>query len=282
MTGGALAAEGICVEVQGRQLLHDVSLCLRAGEVLALAGPNGAGKSTLLAVLAGDITPSRGRVTLDGRPITSHRARELARKRAVLPQRTVIPFGFTSRAIVLMGRHPHTGFGSPNEDEEAVDRAMQRTETLALAARRFPTLSGGEAQRVTIARVLAQQTPIVLLDEPTAALDIHQQALVAEIAREEARAGAAVLAVLHDLNLAAACADRVALMASGRIMAIGTPWQVLTPQLLKAVFQHPVTVLRHPARDCPLIVPLPRPAANARCEPTSLHGATEEAVCSSP
>jgi iron complex transport system ATP-binding protein len=225
-----------------------------------------------LKLLAGDLRPSEGTVLLDGAPLSSFGARALALRRAVLPQQTVLQFAFSVREVVLMGRSPHLGFaGSEREhDHEVVDRAMAETETVDLAARSYPTLSGGEQQRVSLARVLAQEAPVLLLDEPTASLDIHHQELVMETARSMAIHGAAVLAVLHDLNLAAATADRVAVLRHGRLAALGAPREVCTEDLLSEVFEHPMAVLRHPVRDCPLIVPLPRGARPATVVPAEV------------
>ncbi|MGE0543722.1 MAG: heme ABC transporter ATP-binding protein [Dehalococcoidia bacterium] len=258
-----LEARAVSFHVGARALVQEVSLDLRPGEILALVGPNGAGKSTLLRLLAGDLQPSAGAVLLDEAPLRTYGARALALRRAVLPQQTVLQFAFSAREVVLMGRSPHLGFAASERghDHEVVDWAMSETDTLDLAARSFPTLSGGEQQRVSLARVLAQEAPIVLLDEPTASLDIHHQELVMETARSMAAGGTAVLTVLHDLNLAAAAADRVAVLHQGRLAALGPPREVCTEELLSEVFEHPMAVLRHPVRDCPLIVPLPRDAA---------------------
>ena len=258
--GPVLESRGVTFRAAGRALVEDVSLTLSGGEVLALVGPNGAGKSTLLRLLAGDLRPAAGAVLLDGRPLASYRPADLARRRAVLPQSTALAFAFTALQVVLMGRHPHQGGPAGDRDDLAVAHAaMTRTETLDLAGRRFPTLSGGEATRVTLARVLAQETPLLLLDEPTAHLDPrHQQAALA-LARDLAGRGAGVLAVVHDLNLAAAYADRVLLLHAGRLVAGGAPWDVLQAPRLTAVFGLPFAVLHHPTLDCPLIVPLPGP-----------------------
>ncbi len=257
-----LEAQGVGYQIDGRALLAGVSLTLAPGEVLALAGPNGAGKSTLLRILAGDLAPTSGAVTLDGRPLAAFRARDLALRRAVLPQQTLMQFAFTARAVVAMGRHPHlTRYGETDHDEAVVRAAMGRTETMPLAERAYPSLSGGEQGRVSLARVLAQEAPILLLDEPTAALDLRHQQAVLAIARALAAEGAAVLAVLHDLNLAAAYADRVALLAAGKVVTVGTPWDTLTAEILTAVFEHPIAVVPHPARDCPLIIPVPHSGA---------------------
>jgi iron complex transport system ATP-binding protein len=262
-----LDAQAVGYRIAGRALLDGVSLTLVPGEVLALVGPNGAGKSTLLRVLAGDLAPTSGAILLDGRPLSAFRARELALRRAVLPQQALMQFAFAAREVVAMGRHPHLGrHGETDRDEAIVRAAMGRTETLPLAERAYPSLSGGEQGRISLARVLAQEAPVLLLDEPTAALDLRHQQATLGIARALAAEGATVLAVLHDLNLAAAYADRVALLAAGRLVTVGTPWATLTADTLGAVFEHPIAVLPHPALDCPLIVPLPHtgtPPGNA-------------------
>lgn len=242
----------------GRAVLVDgVSLDLPSGEVLALVGPNGAGKSTLLRMLAGELAPAAGQVRLDGQPLSAFAPAELALRRAVMPQQTLLQFAFTAREVVAMGRAPHlrAGRGDRRTDEAVIDAALARTDAAHLAARTYPSLSGGEQQRITLARVLAQETPLLLLDEPTASLDIRHQELVMQIARETAAAGGAVLAVLHDLNLAAASATRIAVLRAGRLAAIGPPREVLRAELLSEVFEHPLLVTDHPLRDCPLIVP---------------------------
>jgi iron complex transport system ATP-binding protein len=240
------------------------------GEVFVLVGPNGAGKSTLLRVLAGDIRPTEGRLLLDGRVLAEYRPEELAIRRAVLLQQVVLQFAFTVQEVVAMGRYPQRRrcADDPDEDERAIQRAMQHTETLDLAARIFPTLSGGEQERTSLARVLAQQTPILLLDEPTSSLDIRHQELVMGVARDLAGRGASVLAILHDLNLAAAYAHRIGLLHRGRLVVCGSPWEVLSESTLSHVFDHPITVMPHPARDCPLILPLPH---RDRCAASTPH-----------
>ncbi|HVL27959.1 MAG TPA: heme ABC transporter ATP-binding protein [Acidimicrobiales bacterium] len=236
-----------------RWLVSQVSLTVEAGEVLAVAGPNGAGKSTLLGLLAGDLRPSAGAVVLRGRDLSRYRAPELARIRAVLPQASLLQFAFTGRQVVELGRAPWCKDRSA-DDEKAVAAAMAATEVAALADRSYPSLSGGEASRVCLARVLAQETAVVLLDEPTASLDLRHQELTMTVARGLAARGGAVVAVLHDLNLAAAHADRVAVMDGGRLAAIGAPVDVLTDELLSDVYGHPVAVVTHPRRGCPLVL----------------------------
>lgn len=252
-----LAARGVTYRAGAAVLVEDIDLTLAAGEVLAVVGPNGAGKSTLLKLLTGDLKPAAGEVLLDGRPLGRYKMRELALRRAVLPQQTMLQFAFTCEEVVLMGRSPHNRGGRPDSaNDRAVARAaMARTDTLDLAQRAFQSLSGGEQQRVTLARVLAQEARVLLLDEPTAALDIRHQELVMQIARQEAAAGAAVLAVLHDLNLASAYADHVAVLHCGRLVACGTPAVVMTAELLSRVFEHPLAVVPHPVGSGPLVLP---------------------------
>jgi iron complex transport system ATP-binding protein len=249
-----LRGEDLVYTVGGATLVDRIAVEALAGEVLALVGPNGAGKSTLLRLLAGELAPTRGRVTLAGRPLASIGPAERARLRAVMPQETVLGFAFTVREVVAMGRHPHRRTGT-ERDAEAVANAMRRTEVQSLRDRSYPTLSGGERSRTTLARVLAQEAPVLLLDEPTAALDIRHQERAMTVARSLAHAGATVVAVLHDLNLAAAYADRVALLDRGRLAGVGSPWSVLREDLLGAVFDHPVRVTRSPWGDAPLVVP---------------------------
>ena len=241
-------------EIGGRKLVDGVDLELAAGEVLALTGPNGAGKSTLLRLLSGELEPTRGSVELDGRPLGKLGHDECARLRAVMPQETVLQFAFTVREVVAMGRHPHRRSGG-ERDGEAVESAMRWTEILDLDRRTYPTLSGGERGRTTLARVLAQESPVLLLDEPTAALDIRHQERAMTVARSFADSGGAVIAVLHDLNLAAAYADRIALLDDGQLAGLGPPWTVLREDLLGSVFDHPVVVTRSPCGDSPLVVP---------------------------
>ncbi len=252
------------ITINGRILLEDVNLDLRQGEVLALLGPNGAGKSTLLRAVAGDQPATRGKVLLDGQPVEQYRPRDLAQRRAVLPQQTVLQFAFTAREVVEMGRGANGSRHTREEDDAVIQRSMERTVTDTLQDRTYPTLSGGEQARVTLARVLSQEAPILLLDEPTAALDLSHQQMVMEIAREIAHAGGAVMTILHDINLAAAYADRLALLHQGRIAAFGEPWTALAPELLTEVFDCPIAVARHPMRNCPLVLPLPKNAAHMR------------------
>lgn len=222
---GSAAAEaaGAGVQLGGRPVLDSVELTVRAGEVLALVGPNGAGKSTLLAALAADLAVDDGAIRIGGRPVTAWSAAELALRRAVLPQSAALAFPFPVEDVVRMGRAPWAGTAREEEDDDAVAAAMAATEVGEFAARPFSALSGGERARVALARVLAQRAPLLLLDEPTAALDLRHQELVLRICRERAAAGDAVVVVLHDLGLAAAYADRAVVLHGGRVAAAGPP-----------------------------------------------------------
>ncbi|MET9478999.1 heme ABC transporter ATP-binding protein [Streptomyces sp. NPDC006638] len=243
----------------GRDVLTGINLTSRAGEVLALVGPNGAGKSTLLAVLAADLAPDEGEVRICGRDARAWSAPELALRRAVLPQTAAPAFPFTVEEVVRMGRAPWSGTARADEDDAVVAEAMAATEVTPFAGRAVSTLSGGERARVALARVLAQRTPLLLLDEPTAALDLRHQELVLRVCRARAAAGDAVVIVLHDLGLAAAYADRAAVLHAGHLAAEGPPHEIFEETLLTPVYGHPVEVLPHPHTDSPLILPK-RPA----------------------
>ncbi|MYW81936.1 iron complex transport system ATP-binding protein [Streptomyces sp. LaPpAH-199] len=252
----AVEAVGLSVRLGGRQVLDSVDLTAHAGEVVALVGPNGAGKSTLLAALAADLPAGSGEVRVDGRSTADWSAPELALRRSVLPQSAALSFPFPVEDVVRMGRTPWAGTEREDEDDAAVAAAMAATEVTRFAGRPFSALSGGEKARVALARVLAQRAPLMLLDEPTAALDLRHQELVLRICRERAAAGDAVVVVLHDLGLAAAYADRTAVLHEGRIAELGPPEQVFGGDLLGEVYRQPVEVFPHPRTGKPLIVPV--------------------------
>ncbi|MEV0279339.1 heme ABC transporter ATP-binding protein [Streptomyces sp. NPDC050610] len=248
-------AVALRVRLGGRTVLAEVDLGVEPGEVLALVGPNGAGKSTLLAALAADLAPESGEVRVGGRPAADWSAPELALRRAVLPQSAAVSFPFAVEEVVRMGRAPWAGTPAEDADDEAVREAMSAAEVTEFAERPFSALSGGERARVALARVLAQRAPLLLLDEPTAALDLRHQELVLRVCRERAAAGDAVVVVLHDLGLAGAYADRVAVLHEGRIAADGPPERVFDAELLTRVYRQPVEVLAHPRTGEPLVIP---------------------------
>jgi iron complex transport system ATP-binding protein len=247
-----VTASALSWRVDGRAIVDEVDLELRAGELVALAGPNGAGKSTLVRLIAGDLKPSGGTIRFGELLLAELGAAEQARLRAVMPQQTSILFAFTVRQIAAMGRYVHE---PTKHDEAIVEDALRKADVAHLAERSFLTLSGGEQSLATLARVIAQQGGVLLLDEPTASLDIRHRARVMTIARRAADAGAAVCVVVHDLNLAAAYADRVALMHEGRKICDDTPWEALTSERLSDVFDHTIAVTKSPVGDHPLVTP---------------------------
>lgn len=261
-----LCAERVSYRIKGKTLLDNVDAQLKSGTVHALIGPNGAGKSTLLKLLAGDAAPSAGEILLADKPLRTYSKEELALKRAVMPQDVVMSLAFTAEEVVAMGRYPHiasNGSRGAREGNGSIDHAgvvresMDATESSHLRERLYPTLSGGEQARVTLARVLAQETPIVFLDEPTASLDPRHQHLVMRLARRIAQDGGTVLAVLHDMNLASTYADDVVLLSRGRVRAHGSPTDVLKPAVLEEVFQAKFHVTDHPLLSRPLVLSLP-------------------------
>lgn len=256
-SGTALRAERLSYRIGDRHLLRPVSLGLRPGEVLVVAGPNGAGKSTLLKLLAGDLRPSTGRVWLFDQALDTLGDRAQASRRAVMGQRLVLSAPFTGLEVTLMGRHPHlAGRGPSLADLDLARAALGRVAASALADRRFPTLSGGEQMRVGLAKTIAQAAPLLLLDEPTAALDLGHQMAVVRLLRSLAAEGSAVVAVLHDLNLAAMAATRILLLHQGATVALGTPEAVLRAETLAPVYGVALQVLPHPTRGVPHIIVL--------------------------
>jgi iron complex transport system ATP-binding protein len=237
-----LQAIGIEVRARDKVLIRDVSLDLAPGDFLAVIGPNGAGKSTLLGALAGDRPLTAGEVLLADQPLAHWTKADLAHRRAVLPQNSTVAFDFTGRQIASLGLLAHRNRLSDRQIATLADQALAETEALAFADRPFAVLSGGERQRVQLARVLAQcdadpdRQPFLLLDEPITGLDLaHQHAALAS-ARRRADRGLGVLAVLHDLNMAARYADRVAIIENGRLTALGPTRSTLDPERLSAVF----------------------------------------------
>jgi len=252
MTG--IEARGVGVSLDGHRILSGIDLDVTPGEVVALVGPNGAGKSTLLAAISGDVPISEGSVDIAGKPLGGYSHLALARERAVLTQDNQLSFPFTVGQVVSMGRSPWARTDRYDEDEVAIAEAMVAMDVDQLATRRFTSLSGGEKARVSLARVLAQRTPIVTLDEPTASLDLRHQEDVMRAVRTLASAGCAVLVVVHDLSLAAAYADRVAIIARGTLVAAGPPSEVLTAAQVSSVYGLPVDVSLASGR--PVVVPV--------------------------
>ncbi len=241
-------------------LVNQVSLVAEPGEILGIVGPNGAGKTTLLRILGGDVSPTSGHARV--RDIDPSRAtpRQLAQLRAYLSPKGVSENPFTVRDTVAMGRHPHRrAMIDAVEHDGIVESARERMEVLHLAGRPTNSLSTGELQRVGLARVIAQETPVLFLDEPTSSLDIGHQEKVMQVLRSLARDGAAVIVILHDINLAAAHTDRIMLLSAGHAVATGRPSEVLTSERLSSVYRQPMEVVGHPHRDCPLVLTVDSP-----------------------
>ncbi len=255
-----LAADGVRFGYGGRTVLDGVDLAIRPGEIVGLIGPNGAGKSTLVRLLAGILRPAAGTVRLAGRPLAAWTRAERARRLALVPQDPSVEFPYTVLEVVLMGRSPHLPtLALPGRRDLAIARtALARLEVADLEARRMDELSGGERQRVFLARALAQEPAVLLLDEPTTHLDLRHQTQLHDVARARCRqGGVGVLSVLHDLNLAAAYCDRLALLAAGRMVREGRPADVLEPAVLERTFGTRVWVGRHATTHAPVVLPVP-------------------------
>jgi iron complex transport system ATP-binding protein len=259
-----LEAQSITIKYGLREAVANVSLRPQPGEITAIIGPNGAGKSTLLRALNGSIAPDRGDITLDGRPMSSYARRAVARRIAVVAQEADLRFPITVMEFVLSGRYALSGaWGWESKHDLAVAGGVLReTELDGFEARLMNELSGGERQRAVLARALATEAKIFLLDEPTANLDLAHQATMLRLVRARCSdAQCAAVVVTHDVNLAAEFADRVMLLKEGCIVASGPPREVLTPELLKEVFDMEVLVDAHPLSGAPRITPVYVPTA---------------------
>ena len=239
-----------------RSVLTGVDLDITQGRMVGIGGPNGVGKSTLMKLIAGAIRPSEGSVRVEGSDISRLSSKARARLVAVVPQSPELPAGAKALEVVLMGRNPHLGLLSweTEEDLSIALEAMAVTDTQELLDRPVDQLSGGERQRVAIAMALAQQTPILLLDEPTANLDLAYQPAIMQMLRNLASGGRTVVTAVHDLTLAAQFCDEIALMSGGRFVAVGTPHEVLTAERIRDVYGAYVTVIDHPETGRPIVV----------------------------
>lgn len=265
------AADDVAIRLRGLTLgygpasappiVEDLDLDVPAGRVTAIIGANGCGKSTLLRGLTRQLAPRAGSIEVLGRDAARVSARDYARTVALLPQHPVAPEGMTVAQLVARGRHPHRGLlgGRAAGDDAAIASALERTDLVELAEREAGTLSGGQRQRAWLALVLAQQTPVVLLDEPTSYLDLSHQVEVLDLVRAlpDPRGGgrATVVAVLHELNLAARSADHIVAMAAGRVVAQGTPNEVIVPEVLAEVFGLDADVVADPLLGHPVVLP---------------------------
>jgi iron complex transport system ATP-binding protein len=254
-----LQIESLHCQLGARELLHDINLSVGQGECVAIVGPNGAGKSTLFRLLSGEWNPSHGLIRFNQRLLADCSLQRLARLRAVLPQSSGLSFPFIAREVILMGRMPHdTG---REVDNAIVDEVMAVCDVQHLAGRHYTALSGGERQRVQLARVLVQIWQsveeghrLLLLDEPTSALDLSHQLDLMQVVRQVCGGDVSALVIVHDLNLAARFADRILVLHDGASVAVGTPQEVLRPDLIQSVFNVKSHVIQHPLYGCPLVV----------------------------
>ncbi len=247
------------------EVVSDVSFAVEPGELVGLVGPNGAGKTSLLRVLSGTLEPTDGTVTVDGTDVHDLSSRAASRLVAVVPQDTAVSFSFDVRTVVEMGRYPHRSrFSPPNtSDRELVDRALERTRTARFADRPIDDVSGGERQRVVLARAIAQDTPILLLDEPTASLDVNHAIETLDLVRELVDDGRTAVAAIHDLTLAARYCDRLVVVANGSVVADGEPDEVLTSETLASAFDVSATVTPNPVTGTPTVTALPDTASES-------------------
>ena len=255
----AIHAEGVHLSYGDRPVLVGMDLDASPGEVVGLVGPNGSGKSTFLRIAAGTLTPQRGRVLLNGEDVAALKPKDRAKLVAVVQQSPAAPPGFTAMDLALMGRNPHLGLlqWESKSDYDTCRRVMELTETWEFADRQVSTLSGGELQRVFMARALAQETPALLLDEPTAHLDISYQTAVLDIInRVRKRSDVTVIVAMHDLTLAAQYCDRIAVLHEGSVLACGDPKETLNEEVVTKAFGAPVHIIPHPGTGTPVVLPM--------------------------
>jgi iron complex transport system ATP-binding protein len=276
-----LSAIGLGFQINNKQLLQDASLDIKPGEVTVILGPNGAGKSTFMKLLCGDLSSSTGFITLDGNSAQSIDRRSMAQRRAMMPQSSNVVFPFSVYEIVMMGRSPYVSGSETLHDQQIVKTAMQCTGVSDLVVRNYNTLSGGEQQRVQLARVLTQiwsdgngvneAAGYLLLDEPVASMDLAHQHETLRIAKQFAQRNVGVLIILHDINLAAMYADRIAIFQSGKIVRQGKPTDVFDQELISDVFGIEVLLSEHPTLGCPLMVSLPKPISHSTNQIDNYH-----------
>lgn len=261
-----LGAEKITTKYDHRVISHNLSLEIPDQSFTVIIGPNACGKSTLLRTFSNLVKPSSGHVILDGKKISTYKSKELAKKLGLLPQTSSAPDGITVANLIAHGRYPYQNFFQQwtDEDEQAVLTAMELTQTTDLAARYVDELSGGQRQRVWIAMVLAQQTPFLLLDEPTTYLDIAHQIELLELFADLNERGHTIVAVLHDLNHAARYATHLIAMKAGKVIDQGKPSEIVTEELMEEVFGLKCKVIQDPVAGTPLVVPLGRGRSSLR------------------
>ena len=260
-----LQLEDISFSYGPSQVLNGVDLNVAPGEMVGLVGPNGTGKSTLLNIASRTLKPQRGRVLLGGVDVQDMSPRQKASRVSMVPQSPAVPNGFSCLEVVLMGRNPHLGLlqWEGPRDVEIVRHAMELTGTIEFASRPISSLSGGERQRVFIARALSQEAPLLLLDEPTAHLDIGYQPAVLDLIQQvRTETGVSVLAAMHDISLAAQYCQRIAVLHQGSVYAVGTPEEVVTAEIVSQAFGADVAISRHPVHGTPVVLPIGQSARN--------------------
>lgn len=258
-----ISAERISVQIpSGKMLVDDVSVSIKPNVLTAIIGKNGAGKSTALKAICGDISLTSGSVRFNGKSKAEFSALEIAKKRAIVSQKSSLDFEFTVKEVVALGRNPFSGFFSSQKDDEIVEQCLEKVDALHLLDRNYTTLSGGEQQRIHFARALAQiwdliekgEPSYLLLDEPLSNLDVAHQHEMMHVLKQLCEKNVAVLIILHDLNLAAQYADHVHILKDGKTAAEGAPFDVFTEKIIFDAFDHPVSVVPHPKIHCPLII----------------------------
>jgi iron complex transport system ATP-binding protein len=270
-----IKVQNLTFQIGKKYLLKEVSFEVKQGEFLAIIGANGAGKSTLLKLLSKELPLQDGAITWEGKPLAYYSLENLAKKRAVLSQQNSVSLGFSVKEIVMIGRYPHFHFKPTYKDEQIVQEALQKTVVKHLENRIYHTLSGGEQQRVQLARALAQiwesKQAWLFLDEPTTGLDLLHQQEIIEIAKDFAGKGYGIIAILHDLNLAMQYADKVLMLKNGHVAAFDLPEKAMTCENIHQVFDLPVKLIQHPDLQCPMIVPCAKQKNWAKTIPTFSH-----------
>ncbi len=241
-------------------VISDLSLEIEQGEFLGIIGPNGSGKTTLLRGMAGILNPFNGEIIVYNKQVSTYRRKELARIIGLVPQKSSIAFPFTCFEVVLMGRYPYISFTEKKEDYEIATEMMRITDTEDLKQRDINEISGGELQRVRIARALAQTPQILLLDEPTLSLDINHEIKIFDILKELNEKGFTIIVSSHNLNIAGAYCKKILLINKGSIVKIGPPEEILTAELIESVYDSPVIIEKNPVTNTPLVIPMPQRA----------------------
>jgi iron complex transport system ATP-binding protein len=248
--------DDISVSLDGTPILDSVSCEVPSQSFVALVGPNGAGKTTLLRTVNGVLTPDSGTVSVDGQNVQSLSSREVARLVATVPQKTNISFDFSVRDIVAMGRTPHRSRFHHTDDSDTIDQALEQAQIAHLADRSVGSVSGGERQRVLLARALSQDAPALVLDEPTASLDIHHQVRTLELVRNLVDQGKTALAAIHDLDLAARFCDAIVVLSDGHVLTDGPPTSVLTESVIEQAFGGRPRIYENPITESPSVTTL--------------------------